>query len=97
VKLAVMNPAQRHDELIANPMAERARLPKSEVVSIRRAPAADQARLRTHKLAMRLVAFPDELQKWCCLFGIQKSTRWATDVVVVLFSRGSPPCDSRQF
>jgi hypothetical protein len=69
VKLAVMNPAQRHDELIANPMAERARLPKSKVVSIRRPPAADQAGLRTHKLTMRLITFPNEFQKWCRRFG----------------------------
>jgi hypothetical protein len=65
VEITVMHPAQ--------PASKRARLPKSEVVGVRRATAADQAGLRTDKLTMRPIAFSRELQKgggrlsidWC--------------------------------
>ena len=45
VEIPVVNPAQRHDELVAHPPTKRARLPKSEMMGIGRTPPADQARL----------------------------------------------------
>jgi len=70
VEIPVVNPAQRHDELVAHPPTKRARLPKSEMMGIGRAPPADQARLRADKFSMRLVAFPNEFWKWRWRFGI---------------------------
>jgi hypothetical protein len=69
VEIPVVNPAQRHDELIARPPTKRARLPKSKMMGIGRAPPADQARLRTDEFSMRLVAFANEFRKWRWRFG----------------------------
>ena len=44
VHFAMMAAAQRHGKLVADPAPERARLHEAQVVGIRRAAAADQAR-----------------------------------------------------
>ena len=97
MEFAVMHPAQRHDELVAHPATKRRpRLPESKVVSIGRAPAANQAGLRTYKLSMRLIMFPDKFQKWCRRFGIHNATRLgARDVAALL--RGHPASELREF
>jgi hypothetical protein len=58
-------------------------------MGIGRAPAADQAWLRTDELAMRFIAFPNEFQKWSA--GVGSTTATPTKVVVP-FSARSDPC-----
>ena len=55
MKLAVMGPADRHDELIANPAPKCARLREGEVMRVRRYAAAHQARLPQHESSVVLV------------------------------------------
>ena len=62
VHLAMMTPAQRHGELIADLPAERSALYKTEVVSVRRLPSADQAGARTNKLDVIAVTDPPRLR-----------------------------------
>ena len=61
VQFAVVDPAKRDGELVANFAAERPRLGKTQMVGIGRRPAADHAGLRRHELAVVLVAQPDGL------------------------------------
>jgi hypothetical protein len=56
VERAVVTPAQRHGEFIADPAAEGPRLGVAQVVSVRRPPTADQARLGRHEPEVRAVA-----------------------------------------
>ena len=55
MQIAVVNAAQRHCELIADLAAKGTRLPKLDVMRIRRTPAADQPR----------VTSPDALYRVC--------------------------------
>jgi hypothetical protein len=56
MKRPMVTPAQRHGEFIANPASEGARLCEPQVMCIRRAPPADETRLRRNKPEMRAVA-----------------------------------------
>ena len=53
VEIPVVNPAQRHDELVADLAPKGARLPKLDVMGVGWTPATDQARLRAPKVSMR--------------------------------------------
>ena len=63
MQIAVVNAAQRYRELVADLAPKGARLPKLDVMRIGRTAAADKARLRTHEISMRLIAFAGRLQK----------------------------------
>src|SRR5262249_2914938 len=56
VQLAMVQPADRHGEAVADLASHRARLHKLEVMGIRRGPPADEARLRRHEPQMVAVA-----------------------------------------
>jgi hypothetical protein len=56
MQLPVMDPADRHDELVAHPASEGPRLGKREVVRIRRHATAHEARLPQHKSSVVLIA-----------------------------------------
>src|SRR5262245_55188036 len=56
MKLAVMDPANRDGELVANSVSKRTRLHKREMMRIRRRPAAYEARLPRHELPVLLIA-----------------------------------------
>ena len=56
MKLAVVDPTNRHGELIADSVSEGTRLHKREVMRIRRRPAAYKARLPGHELPVLLIA-----------------------------------------
>jgi hypothetical protein len=56
MKLAVMDPANRHGELVAHSASKRARLGKREVMRIRRRAAAHKASLLLHELPVVLIA-----------------------------------------
>ena len=56
VRLAMVHPAQRHGEFVADLAAECARRGKPQMMRIGRLPAADQAGLPAHELQMLLVA-----------------------------------------
>src|ERR1700688_3042004 len=62
VQFAVMDPAQRDGELIADLAAECPRLGKTQMVRIGRRASANQAGLGGHELAGVLFATP----KWLC-------------------------------
>jgi hypothetical protein len=51
----------RHRELVADLAPKGTRLPKLDVMRIGRTPATDKARLRTHEVSMRFIAFADRL------------------------------------
>jgi hypothetical protein len=59
MQLAVMDPADRHHELVADAPSERARLCKGEVMWIRRHSAAHQAGLPQHESSMVFIAQAD--------------------------------------
>jgi hypothetical protein len=59
MKLAVMDPANRDAELVADSATKCTRLCKREVVRIRRHSAAHKARLPSHKFPMLLIAQPN--------------------------------------
>ncbi len=52
----MVGPAKGYRELIADPTAQRARLRKSQVMSVRRPASAQQAWLRGHELQVRSIA-----------------------------------------
>jgi hypothetical protein len=54
--VTVMNPAQRHRELVAHLQPHRPRLGKSEVVGVSGASSADQTRLRRHEFEVGFIA-----------------------------------------
>jgi hypothetical protein len=56
MQLAVMEPADRDDELVADSASESARLGKREVVRVRRHTAAHKARLPQHEFPVVLIA-----------------------------------------
>jgi len=56
MQLAVVYPADRDDEFVADPSSEGARLCEGEVVRIRRHAAAHEARLSQHESSMALIA-----------------------------------------
>src|SRR6516165_9522592 len=56
MELAVVDPADRDDELVAHSVSECARLCESEVVRIRRHAAADEARLSQYESPVVLIA-----------------------------------------
>jgi hypothetical protein len=56
MQLAVMEPANRDDELVAHAASECTRLCKREVMRIRRNAAAHEARLSHHELPVILIA-----------------------------------------
>jgi len=56
MKLAVVHPTNRDDELIADPVSECTRLHKREVMRIGRRPAAYKARLPGHELPVLFIA-----------------------------------------
>src|SRR5262245_4045749 len=58
MQLPVMPAAEWHREFIADLHANAARLRKSQMMRVARLPTTDQARLRCHKLEMRLVTQP---------------------------------------
>ena len=59
--VAVMRPAQRYREFVADLAPQGTRLHKLDVMGIGRTPAADKARLRAHEIPMRFIAFSDRL------------------------------------
>src|SRR5271157_6634442 len=59
MQLAVMEPANRDDELVARSASECTRLCKGEVMRIRRHAAAHKARLPQHELPVVLIAQPN--------------------------------------
>ena len=59
VKLTVMDPANRHGELVAHSASKRARLGKREVMGIRGRAAAHKASLLLHELPVVLMAQAD--------------------------------------
>jgi hypothetical protein len=61
MQIAVMDAAQSHSELVTDLASKCARLPKPEVMGIRRTTAADNTRLRTNDVPMRFIAFSDRL------------------------------------
>jgi hypothetical protein len=56
MQLAMVNPAERDRELVADAPAESARLGEPQMMGITRALATDDARVCRHKLPMPLVA-----------------------------------------
>jgi len=56
VERAMVQPAQRHGELIARPASERSALGKPQMVRDRRPPTAQQAWLQSHELEVIAVA-----------------------------------------
>src|SRR5215831_10343008 len=56
MKLTVVDPANRHGELVAHSASKRARLGKREVMRIRRRTAAHKASLLLHELPVVLIA-----------------------------------------
>ena len=62
VDLAMVPAAQRDDELIADLAAERPSLGKSQMVSVRRPSAANQARTPGDRLNVLAVAYPAQLR-----------------------------------
>jgi hypothetical protein len=56
MKLAVVDPTNRHGELIADSVSKGTRLHKRQVMRIRRRPAAYKARLPGHELSVLLIA-----------------------------------------
>jgi hypothetical protein len=56
MELTMMQPAQRHSELVADLAAQRAGFRKFEVVSIGGAPSTDEAALAGNKLEMVAIA-----------------------------------------
>ena len=56
MKLAVVDPTNRHGELIADSVSKGTRLHKRQVMRIRRRPAAYKARLPGHELPVLLIA-----------------------------------------
>jgi hypothetical protein len=65
MKLAMMPPAERHGELIANFEANRTRLGKAKMMRIARLPTADQTWLRSHKFQLCLVSQSLALRNVC--------------------------------
>ena len=63
VHLAMMTPAQRYGELIADLPAERSALYETEVVSVGRLPSADQTGARTNKFDVIAVTDPTRLRQ----------------------------------
>ena len=59
MKLAVMDPANRNDELVAHSVAKRTRLGEREVMRIRWCAAAHKTGLPQHKFPVVLIAQPD--------------------------------------
>jgi len=57
----MMGATQRNRKFVADFSAQRARLRKSEVMSVRRTLSTNQARLSGHKQSMRLIASPHRL------------------------------------
>lgn len=58
MQLAVMAPAERNGEFVADLQTDRARLCKTQMVRIARCAAADQAGLGSDELQVRLVTQP---------------------------------------
>ena len=56
MQLAMMEPADWHDELVAHSACEGARLCEGEVVRVRRHTATHKARLPQHESSMVLIA-----------------------------------------
>jgi hypothetical protein len=56
MQLPVMEPADRHDELVAHSASEGPRLGEREVVRVRRHTAAHKARLPQHESSVVLIA-----------------------------------------
>jgi hypothetical protein len=56
MKLAVVDPTNRDDELITHPVSECTRLHEREVMRVRRRPAAHKAGLPGHELSVLLIA-----------------------------------------
>ena len=56
MKLAVVNPADRDDELVAYPTSECARLCEGEVMGVQGYAAADEAGLSQHESSMVFIA-----------------------------------------
>lgn len=84
--VTVMDPAQRHRELVAHLEAHRARLGESEMVRVGGASPADQTRLGCHEFEMGFVAEPTRLAEselaFIDLGGslvglLQRRSRWA--------------------
>ena len=63
MQVAVVDAAKRHGELVTDLAPKCTRLPKPDVMGIRRPPAADEARLRTHEISMRFIAFADRFHE----------------------------------
>ena len=61
MKLAVVNPADRDDELVAYPTSECARLCEGEVMGVRGYAAADEAGLSQHESSMVFIAQANRL------------------------------------
>src|SRR5258708_15897959 len=59
MKLAVMDPANRNDELVAHSVAKRTRLGEREVMRIRWCAAAHKTGLPQHETSVVLIAQPD--------------------------------------
>src|SRR6516165_7923009 len=74
MKLAVMDPANRDGELVANSVSKRTRLHKREMMRIRRRPAAYKARLPGHELPVLLIAQANRLAQGadCSLLSIAR-------------------------
>jgi hypothetical protein len=56
VERAMVTPTQRDSIFVTHSATESAKLRKSQMMSIRRPPAADEARVRRYKLEVRTVA-----------------------------------------
>ena len=61
MKLAVVDPTNRNDELVAHAASERARLREGEVMWIGRHPAAHKARLPQNEFPVVFIAQSDRL------------------------------------
>ena len=59
--VAVMSPAQRDRELVADLASHRARLGEPKMVGVSGASAADQTRLRCDELEVAFIAMPTRL------------------------------------
>jgi hypothetical protein len=76
MQLAVMDPTNRHRELVADPSPQRASLGKAEMMGIRRYPTAHGARLPRDEFKVVLVAQADRFPKRMDCAGARGFAGW---------------------